>query len=63
MEEEAKLIEKDINDIDRKIDDIKIKKVDLAKQLDAMRDQPEKFKPSSIEALLASIDELLDKAE
>ena len=63
MEDEAKQIEREINDIDRKIDDIKKKKADFAKQLDSMRDQPDKFKPSAIETLLTSVDELLDKAE
>jgi hypothetical protein len=63
MEDESRQIEKEIVDIDRKIDDIKRKKDDLAKQLDAMKMQPEKFKPAQLDTLLASIDEVIDKAE
>lgn len=63
MEEEARQIEKEINDLDRKIDEMKKKKSEQEKLLEEMKQNPEKFKPSQIEALLATLDELIDKAE
>lgn len=56
-------MEKDLSDIDRKIDDIKRKKGELAKQLDGIKQDPDRVKPQQIEALLLSIDEIIDKAE
>jgi peptidoglycan hydrolase CwlO-like protein len=63
MEGDARGIEKEISDIDTKIDDLKRKSTDQEKLLNDIKANPEKFKPAEIESLLTTLDELLEKAE
>lgn len=55
LEGEAKLIGKDLKDIDEKLADIKRKRNDSAKLLDEMKTKPDKFTPQQIDGLLQQI--------
>lgn len=63
LETEAKLIEKELIDLDDKNNDLKRKRNDAKKLLDEVNANPNKFTPQQIDAMLSALDDQREKAE
>lgn len=57
-----KAFEKELKELDAKMNDLKRKRGDMRKTLDEVKNDPSKYSPSQIEALLGGFEEQVEKA-